>query len=302
MNNEEVAFGQAERNVCDLFKKGTVFSFDGCRYVTMFSGKPTIGRGEPKTDIFIRAFESRTSQVKDIKISYKKANADFLENKMNALRAEEVFGPQWAQVLIGTTTGIQKKFSDRPRIYLTKYGHTEAGSITLGWKFELVRRAAGDLSGEIKLDASQKIDIYSGRNLSVEKRNASVNGTVIADSGVAEYLLNKDYIENAQDAIDSLERIVDFAPKQNMFFACKALNYRTLHVPPKCDGPRPLAVQVEWFVNRVGKLDSRLNFSNPLTKDGYAMQDMLKGAMAKIGVHSTNDLNARNCSVPFKVR
>ena len=297
MNNAEIAFGQAERNVCSLFKAGTEFCFDGCRYVTMFSDKPTIAYGEPKTDIFIRARASDTKQIKDIKISYKKSNADFLENKITALRAAEIFGPQWAQILITATTSIANKFLDRPRIYLEDYRQTEAGSITLGWKFEFVRRAAGDLSGEIILDNMQRIDIYSGRMLPAEKRNARVNGEVIANSGVADYILNADCVGSAQDAIDHLVRIDDFAPKQRIFFACKALNYRTLHIPPKCDGNRPLAVQVEWFVNKAGKLDSRLDFSNPLTKKGYAMRDKLKDAMVKIGACSTKELNSNNCSL-----
>ena len=235
--------------------------------MTKFSGKPTTAYGEPKTDIFIRAARvGNTNKIKDFKISYKKTNADFLENKMNASRAEGIFGLQWAQVLIRATTGIQNKFLDKPRIYLEKHKRTEAGAITLGWKFELLNCASGDLSGEIKLDDAQKIDIYSGRRLPAEKRNAYVDGAVIENSGVADYILNIDCFGSAQDAIDHLVRIDDFAPKQHIFFACKALNYRTLHIPPKCDSNRPLAVQVEWFINRVGKLDSRLDFSNPLTK------------------------------------
>jgi len=291
-----IDFGQAERNVCSLFKAGTELCFDGYRYVTMFSGKPTISYGEPKTDVFIRARAIDTKQIKDIKISYKKTNADFLENKMNALRAEEIFGSQWAQILIAATTGIRNKFYDKQRIYLKRCRKTEAGAITLGWKFEFVRRAAGELSDEMKLDDAQKIDIYSGRRLPAEKRNAYVNGEIIADSGVADYILNIDFVRSAQDAIDHLVRIDDFAPKQRMFFACKALNYRTLHNPPKCDGDRPLAVQVEWFVNEDGKLDSKLDFFNPLTKNGYAMRDRLIDAMVKIGACSTNDLNSINCS------
>lgn len=298
MNNTGIDFGQAERNVCLLFKAGTEFCFDGCRYVTKFSGKPTTAQGEPKTDVFIRAARvGNANQIKDIKISYKKDNADFLENKMNAARAEGIFGSQWARFLTTATTGIQDKFLAKPKIYPKNDGKTEAGAITLGWKFELVRRAAGELSGEIKLDDAQKNDIYSGRRLPAEKRNAYVNGGIITDSGVADYILNIDCVGSAQDAIDHLVRIDDFAPKQRIFFACKALNYRTLHIPPKCDGDRPLAVQVEWFINREGKLDSRLDFSNPLTKNGYAMRDKLKDAMARIGVCSTKDLNSRNCSI-----
>ena len=298
MNNAETDFGQAERNICSLFKAGEEFCFDGCRYVTKFSGKARTAHGEPKTDIFIRAVRVGTvNQIKDFKISYKKTNADFLENKMNASRAEGLFGPQWAQILKTATTSIQDRFLDRPRIYPYKYGKTEAGAITLGWKFEFVRRAAGDLYGEVKLDDAQKIDVYSGRRLPEDKRNASVNGEIIQNSGVAEYILSIDRIGSAQDAINHLARVDEFAPQQRIYFACKALNYRTLHNPPKCDGDRPLAVQVEWYINRAGQLDSRLEFNNPLTSNGYAMRDKLRDAMAKIGARSTKDLNSKNCSL-----
>ena len=298
MDNTEIAFGQAERNVCSLFKSGTEFCFDGCRYVTIFSGKPTIAHGEPKTDVFIRASRvGETNQIKDIKISYKKTNADFLENKMNASRAEGIFGSQWAQFLMTATTGIRDKFLAKPRIYPRDERKTKAGAITLGWKFEFLNCASGDLSGESQLDGEQKIEIYSGRRLPSEKRNARVNGEVIENSGSADYILNIDCVESAQDAIDHLVRIDDFAPTQHIFFACKALNYRTLSNPPKCDGDRPLAVQVEWFVNRDGKLDSKLDFNNPLTRNGYAMRDKLKDAMAKICACSTKDLNSNNCSL-----
>ena len=79
-------FGAAERRILKFISKGTEFVFNGKGYTVMLSGKPTCHKGEPKTDIYILA-ESCEDEV-EIKISYKKENADFIENKMSAERAE----------------------------------------------------------------------------------------------------------------------------------------------------------------------------------------------------------------------
>ncbi len=46
-------------------------------YTVMLSGKPTCHKGEPKTDILYYWAESCEDEV-EIKISYKKENADFI--------------------------------------------------------------------------------------------------------------------------------------------------------------------------------------------------------------------------------
>ena len=53
----------------------------------------------------------------EIKISYKKENADFIENKMSAERAEQLFGEDWIDIIEHSTTAIQDKFYERMLIY-----------------------------------------------------------------------------------------------------------------------------------------------------------------------------------------
>ena len=56
------------------------------------------------------------------------------------------------------------------RIYKEAFKKTEKGAITLGWKFELLNKPAGELSGKMSLTKQQIYDVYAGTNLSEEKR------------------------------------------------------------------------------------------------------------------------------------
>ena len=219
-------FGAAERRILEFMSKGTEFVFNGKGYTVMLSGKPTCHKGEPKTDIYILA-ESCEDEV-EIKISYKKENADFIENKMSAERAEQLFGEDWIDIIEHSTTAIQDKFYERMLIYKNGFRRTEKGSITLGWKFELLNKSGGDLSGKMLLTDEQVVDVYAGSNLSPDKKNASVCGQIIRDSGVANYILMDENVYSAQDVIDKMIPIREYVMMHpDIYFACKALNYRT---------------------------------------------------------------------------
>ena len=156
-------FGDAERYVCGLFSVGQRFNYDGITYQVECVGKPTCGRGEPKTDVYVLASSNYGS--KEFKISFKKENADFLENKTNSERAAQLFGPYWSNIIQNATSNLQYEFESRPLIYRDSYRRTEAGAITLGWKFELLNVDSGALSGDMLLTREQVIDVYAGTNL-----------------------------------------------------------------------------------------------------------------------------------------
>ena len=220
------SFGEAERRILKFMEEGTEFIFKHKKYKVIFSGKPTCYKGEPKTDIYILA-QSNVDKI-EIKISYKKENADFIENKMSAERAEQLLGYNWANIIEKSTREISNKFEERMLIYKNKFKRTGKGAITLGWKFELLNKNGGDLSGKMLLTDEQVIDVYSGNNLSDDKRNAMVSGEKIINSGVANYILIDDNIHSAQDVIDKMLPIEDYIKiYPNIYFACKALNYRT---------------------------------------------------------------------------
>lgn len=289
-------FGVSEHNTLNMFQVGTRFYYGRDEYTVIKSGKPTCRKGEPKTDIFIGARSDR-HRIKEFKISFKKSNADFLENKTNAERAEQLFGEDWENIIATATNNLSREFASRMLIYKSGYGRTEAGAITLGWKFELLNVESGQLSGDMHLTRDQVIDVYSGTNLVGDKRNATVDGETIEDSGISNFILFEDRpVRNAQEAIDALitvEEYVDLNPR--VYFACKALNYRTF--ARKYDGNRPLAVYVDWFA-RNGRLDYMLRYDTPLLQGGDAVYNHLHSAMRELNIETTDDLNHNNVADP----
>lgn len=283
-------FGTAEKRILNFMLKGTVFEYNNKQYEVQFSDKPTCSKGEPKTDIYILA--KSDEDTIEIKISYKKENADFIENKMSIERAEQLFGDEWSDIIKRSTKAVQDKFFQRMLIYKNKFKKTQKGSITLGWKFELLNKKSGDLSGKMLLTYGQILDVYAGSNLSLDKRNALVCGQVIENSGVANYLLMDEDIHSAQDVVDRMIPISDYIMMYpDIYFACKALNYRTFS--KKWDGNRPLSVQVKW--NEIdNKLAPELIFDKPLIVKGNEVAERLIYYMNKLNIKDTKDINESN--------
>lgn len=283
-------FGDAERRILAFMTEGTEFVFQDKKYKVILSGKPTCHKGEPKTDIYILA-ESEHDKT-EIKISYKKENADFIENKMSAERAEQLFGTDWEGIIEQSTTAIRDRFEERMLIYKNKYKRTEKGAITLGWKFELLNKNSGDLSGKMLLTEEQVIDVYAGSNLSEDKRNAMVCGQVIEDSGIANYILMDEDVHSAQDVINKMIPITEYVKQHpDIYFACKALNYRTF--AEKWDGDRPLSVQVFWDAEE-NKLVPKLVYDKPLTVKGNEVAGRLLQYMKLLNIKTTDDIDDDN--------
>lgn len=283
-------FGDAERRILAFMTEGTEFVFQEKEYKVLLSGKPTCYKGEPKTDIYILA-EYSSDEV-EIKISYKKENADFIENKMSAERAEQLFGDDWANIIKQSTTSISDRFEERMLIYKNKFKRTEKGAITLGWKFELLNKNSGDLSGKMLLTEEQVIDVYAGSNLSDDKRNAMVAGQVIENSGVANYILMDENVHSAQDVIDKMVPIKEYVNMHpDIYFACKALNYRTF--AEKWDGDRPLSVQVYWNAEE-NKLVPELVYDKPLIVKGNEVANRLLQYMKALNIKTTDDIDDDN--------
>jgi hypothetical protein len=291
-------FSDAERHVVNIFTLDNTFTYNNVKYNINIVDKPTCSKGEPKTDIYVGA-TSETSIYHEFKISFKKENADFLENKTNATRAEQLLGSNWSNIISNATISLYDNFHSRPLIYKSRFSRTNPGSITLGWKFEILNKKSGELSSDIKLNLNQLKDVYSGINLSVDKRNAIVNNQVIANSGIANFILFENAsmsVVTVQDVIDSLIPISDYVrDNSDVYFACKALNYRTYK--DKFDGNRPLAVYVDWFV-RNNKLAYEIKFDTPLQQGGNLICANLKKALLELNVKTTDDLNSSNVEDP----
>ena len=284
-----ITFSREEESIRTLFPIGTTFNYDNVLYEVIEVGKPFSEKGEPKTDIYICAI-SKDHKKKEFKISFKKSNADFLENKISKERAQQLFGKNWSKIIKESIDKLELSFQSKKLIYKEQEGHTEKGSITLGWKFELVNKISGALSDEIILVEDQVIDLYAGTNLEDEKKNAKVNGKLIDDSGIANFILiGETGFNSAQEVIDKLISVKDYVklhPK--VYFACKALNYRFLK--DKWDGDRPLAVYVEWSASGK-KLSHSLVFDEPLEKKGNEVAEKLKAALETLNITTIDNID-----------
>lgn len=280
-------FIKSEHFVVKLFPVGTTFSFDGKEYQVVLCGKPRPKRGECKTDVYIKGIAS-DGEIREIKISVKQKNADFLENKISFERACEIFGKNASYIIKQCLLSIQNSFVNDNLVYFKRKGKTGAHTMKLGWKFELLNKPSGEKSGVLKLTEKQKYDVFAGINLSEDKKNSSVNGQIINGSGVANYILNIDDDTLTQDTcLKMLQPIEEYAKSQTIYFACKALNYR--FDKNKWDGPRPLSVYVDWFVDN-GKLDAHLVFDNPLIHNGNEVGERLRDILNELKIKEFDDL------------
>lgn len=280
-------FINSEYCVEQLFPVGTNFSFEGKVYKIELCGKPRPSKGECKTDVYVKGISS-DEEVKEIKISVKQKNADFLENKMSFDRACEIFGKNASAIIKQCLLSIQDCFASDYLVYFKGYGRTEAHTIKLGWKFELLNKLSGDKSGILELTEEQKHDVFSGINLSADKKNSRINGQIVTGSGVANYILTIDGGNITQDScLKMLQPIEEYAKCQTIYFACKALNYR--FDKNKWDGPRPLSVYVDWFVDN-GKLDAHLVFDNPLEHNGNEIGKKLRSVLKELKIKKFDDL------------
>ncbi|WP_243635793.1 hypothetical protein [Bacteroides sp. AF18-33] len=157
-------FINTEHCVEKLFPVGTTFSFEGKKYQVALCGKPRPARGECKTDVYIKGIAS-DGEAREIKISVKQKNADFLENKMSFDRACEIFGKDASGIIKQCLLSIQDSFVADNLVYFEKKGKTGAHTMKLGWKFELLNKLSGEKSGALKLTEEQKYDrqLYTTR-------------------------------------------------------------------------------------------------------------------------------------------
>ena len=290
------SFSSSESHILSLCKIGEEFNYKGNSFRILNSGKPGSSKGEPKTDIYLKCLNNQNKCIEEFKITYKQINADFLENKISKERAVQLFGENWKQYLIDSIKKIQIKFLERKLIFKENFKRTEKGSFTVGWKFELLNVLSGELSSEVIIPYKILHDVYSGKNLEENKKNALVNGEKIENSGIATHILfsQVDVINNIQDIFDNLFLIEEYLSKgenSKIYFACKALNYRSFL--DKYDGDRPLAVYVDWKI-KDKKLFAQLIYDNPLEIKGNAVVEKLKESLSIINIQNTDQISKKN--------
>ncbi|MGL5596248.1 MAG: hypothetical protein ACRDDH_20130 [Cetobacterium sp.] len=281
-------FSDTEDYILKLFRNQQILKLKSGAYKILNVGKPqpSDGKGEGKTDVYVE-LESPNKTKEELKISIKQNNADFLENKISLIRAKQILGEDATDIIKESIEKIEDKFKS-PLVFISKFKRTEAGVITIGWKFELTNKINGAKSSKLLLTNEQKLDIYSGSNLSIEKRNCKVNGSIIENSGVANFLLEVDtehMPKSAEEVYDSLELIEKYVKEKDIYFACKAINYRTSK--SKWDGDRPLAVYIDWSLKN-GRLCCKVISDEPLEKKANEIGNNIKEILKELGLNSKN--------------
>lgn len=279
-------YSVTERHIKKLFDEQKEFIYNEIKYFIIKTGKPRPSSGECKTDVYVLCKDTNGC-IKEFKISIKQSDADFLENKISYERAVEIFGENADKIISDNVLLIKNSFESEPLINFSSYSRTKPNCIKIGWKFELLNKPGGARSSELKLNDYQKIGIYSGVNLEISKKNCFVEGELIEDSGVANFMLVVDKLENDLNYYtNKLEDINEYAIKQKVYFACKALNYRASE--DKWDGDRPLSVFCEWKLNEINKLECRLIYDQPLKNKGNAIVKNIKSILSTLQINPRN--------------
>lgn len=285
-------YGLLEDHIINTFRNDRIFTYYGriCEVIEAGKPRPQSVGGECKTDVFVRARTQDTGEEFDIKISVKNINREFMGNKLKKEDVEAYLGPDWENILIEATTSIRDSFENRVLMYASGHYPTKPNSVTVGWKLEIADRPRA-LSVPIPLSDRQIRDyVYKGTNLTIDKKDSIVNGRVIPNSGVADYLIitRIEDIETSDDVIRRMQWI-DEADIGDTYFIFTANNYRT--DVQKADGARFLAVRIEWEVDN-GRMIPIFHYDNPLKYTGERdMAPFVRRALQYLGKRNITDIN-----------
>ena len=224
-----------EQKVRDVINKDGKFMWHGEEYRVIFCDKPTLGHdiGEPKTDTFVRAVNKKTNKQKDFKISTKKTDFAYLENHPMKKKLFEFFGPECKEIMISMHRSLQGKFQDENPINFGE-GKEEKG-ITLGWRNEYLQENTTRSLG-IRLTQNIANKVWWGEGSPKEYLDAKVNGGIITDSGMPDWILVKDAkdIKTANDVFSDLKDIKEFAKTHKLVDSTyQAHNYK-MHRKKTC--------------------------------------------------------------------
>lgn len=259
---------KTEEQLVKLFPPGEIINHNGETFMVEHSDKPIPQKGkggtggEGKTDAFIRLRNLDTGEPKDIKISSKQHNADFIENKMKRVRSEQVFGEQG----LGK---FQNELNELASSILESDEPINDNAIKLGFRVDITNKPKGPYCIELNLTDEEKKEFYAGGNLEQRKLDSEVGGEVVEGSGEANYMLIGDYdeFEKPEDILDNLESIDDYIQKEStkFYLSLGAVNYRK---GGKMDSSRPIAIGFAYEYNdENGQIDYKLDYDDPLSKD-----------------------------------
>lgn len=300
-------YAELERKVNDILKTGEIFTIEGTQYIVALSGKPRpqSGGGECKTDCYILANSENSEKTIELKISCKLPTNEFQENKITEVRAKELLGPDWSNIIKNSSEEILSKFREQELIHYNGRGRTKEGFITLGWKCEIASRKR-NLSAPLQMsDQNIRDYIYKGCNQTENKRNAKIyintdanelqqQIPVIPDSGIANCMLVSDIddLTDVQSVIDKLQDIDNYEIV-NHYLIYTANSYRV--ISGKTDGNRFLAVRVEWSV------DNENSTLKPVIKVDFPLSPLSKSTTMKNMADQSLDILGTEYKQKFKI-
>lgn len=286
-------YSSYESHVIDLFNNCKEVNWKGIYFNKITACKPRAqgGGGEPKTDVYVLLESTQHSLKEKIKISVKQDNSEFLANKLTAPVAEDLLGCDWENILIRSIDSIKERFKEQEIVYLKpRNSANQDAFFTLGWKLEITNKPR-TLSSPLNLSTQEIVRVvYKGTNQPDIKRNAIVFDSVEENSGVAEYLLEGNINNHLTvgSIIDDLQELDSYIP-ENIHLVFTANNYR--FNANKADGPRTLAVAIEWVVDG-NRLKPNFIFNKPLRFKGETdMMPIVKSCLSQLNIQNFEDIN-----------
>ena len=240
----------AEIRVRNALKKIKTFELNSSKYKIIQLSKPTVsgGGGETKTDIYIKAKNRSNGNEEEIKISYKRQSFSFVENKIKSHRAEAIYGKEWSEIICEQINEIRDNFLAKPLIYFESTGHTERGSFTLGWRYEMEHNGKRKLQVKVKQDIAAQV--WKNKGAQARYRDGIVDGEKIPFSGMPNFCLTiePDDVKTADDIFRNLVSMDELIQTHgNITAAFLAQNYRS-HKKKQEGNTRDLGVWINWKI------------------------------------------------------
>ncbi|MHC0038587.1 hypothetical protein [Pseudoneobacillus sp. C159] len=262
-----------EAKIIQVIRRDGEFRFGNRVWRVIEVDSPRPSSGECKTDVYVLA--ESNGESKEFKISVKtRTTNEFQENKIKSERAESIFGIHYQDIIERAARSIEDRFYSQPLVFAVKSRRTDPNSITMGWKLEITSKPR-PLGVRVPLsDEEIREFVYKGSNLPSRLKDAYVNGRIVRNSGVAEYMVYLDLydFQTANEVMNHIQDI-DTAKFPDMYIAFTANNFCTNKEVRESsarstDNKRDLAVRVEYFLHN-GKLDRHIHFDHPLELTGF---------------------------------
>ena len=282
----------AEIRVRNALKKIKTFELNSSKYKIIQLSKPTVsgGGGETKTDIYIKAKNRSNGNEEEIKISYKRQSFSFVENKIKSHRAEAIYGKEWSEIICEQINEIRDNFLAKPLIYFESTGHTERGSFTLGWRYEMEYNGKRKLQVKVKQDIAAQV--WKNKGAQARYRDGIVDGEKIPFSGMPNFCLTiePDDVKTADDVFRNLVSMDELIQTHgNITAAFLAQNYRS-HKQKQEGNKRHLGVWINWKIVN-GKLDCEYVFDKPLEMESRPRLENLKDCLKELGIDLERNFN-----------